>query len=321
MSEHLIAVLGAAVPIIKQLLDSKLVVAKGATIYHKYSEIEYRFHITIGSENSRAGSIIKTLQSYLQKPVEFDNVIEISGYGLPHNENLKELEIIKINEHKATIDFATLLRTIKSELVILMIRMVLPQELTQKLTTMRISKNLDHYGDYIEASLDVALDYADLWYKTFDSFTVRDIQFTFNLYITISIIEDLLPSDFKRNVRNAAIAATSGNQRAAEFLKKLNDNFLTFEDENRLPALVECISVEPAEYFEITSVIPRMQSCEILGIRYPIVLPGSMKILLLCNLEGRQTALHGILKLDLRKFIGVLSHIISEIKKQSRGPF
>lgn len=311
-------VLGGAVPLIQTLLNSKLIVAKGATVYHKYSEIEYRFDIKIGSESSRADGIIRTLQSFLQKPVEFDNVIEILGYGLPHNENLKELDIITIKDDKATIDFAKLLRTVKSDLVVLTIRTIFPEELRRKLVTARISQNSTyHNGDYIEASLDISLDYADMWYKTFDSFTVREIEFSFNLNIVLKTIEPLIPSDLKKRIRSAAKAVTSGNQKAAEFLKIMNDNFLTFEQEERVSELIQSISVEPKQYFEVTSIIPRMQSCEIAGVRYPVILPGSMNMFLSCRLEGRQVALHGTLRLDLHKFNNVLSHIISDIQKQT----
>lgn len=319
MSVDLIsAVLGASAAVIKALVDSKLITIKGATVYHKYSEIEYRFDIKIVSEHSRSDGIIRTIQSYMQKPVEFNEVVEILGYGLPHNENLEEFGIIRVDGAKAIVDFALMLQAVKSDLVVLMIRTKFPEELKRKLVALHIGQNATHHdSDYVETTIDISLDYADLWYKTFDSFIVRDIEFSFNLNIALKTIEELIPSDFKKRIRSAAKAIATGNQKAAEFLKIMNDNFLTFEREDRVSELIQTVSVEPKRNFDLKSIIPTMQSCEISGVGHPIILPGSMKILLACRLEGRQIALNGTARIDLRKFKNILGHIISDIQKQS----
>lgn len=94
--------------IVEKLIDQKIIVSKGVTIYHKSSEIEYAFMLSLGIPNSRLEGIIKKVSSFLNKPVSVPNVIEISGYGMLNQENLADLGMISLNKNTAIIDFKKL---------------------------------------------------------------------------------------------------------------------------------------------------------------------------------------------------------------------
>ena len=61
--------------ILEKLLGTQDIVHRGATVYHKSSEVEYTYQISIGPSHSRVNGIVKKLKGYLSKVVEFDEVI------------------------------------------------------------------------------------------------------------------------------------------------------------------------------------------------------------------------------------------------------
>ena len=111
ITSGILAVLGkTAFPIFQRLIDNKLIVSKGVTIYHASSEIEYAFLISLGPSNSRVNIAMKKIQGILNKPVEFQDVIDITGYGLPYHDDLRELGVIIKDRDTATIDFGKMFK-------------------------------------------------------------------------------------------------------------------------------------------------------------------------------------------------------------------
>lgn len=307
-------------PIVEKLIEKKVIIRKGVTIYHKSSEIEYAFMLSLGEKNSRLGEILKKLSGFLNKPVDFPNVIEASGYGLQHSENLVELGMITTSKNNATIDFGKIIGDVKSETVFIKIRQSLPEGLRNMMVVNRMNRSARFIGkDLLENDIEISLDYADLWYKVLDQYTVRDIEFTFELLVAPVTIVEKIPKPYQDRIIRAAKAVSTGNQDAVRFLKIMAEGFTSFEKNERLEQLRNTISGEPSDLIKITSVTPRMQTLEIAGVGHPIVLPGAMKITLSARLEGQDIALAGKLTIDLKKFGKILSEIVVEIDKKTKS--
>jgi len=314
----LLSVLGSTVPpFLQKLSEMGVTIHQGATVFHKSCEIEFRFHFNKGPIESKLSTIIKSLQKYLVKPLDFDDVIEIHGTGLTNNENLLELGIIQVQGDKASVDFGKILSELDSNQVLLTVRKKLNPEIPKSLVSIHIDKNPEHEGTIASANIEAALDYANLWHKDFDQFNVRDIEFSFNLEIGLQTIVDEMSSSQRRKIISAGKALSKGNRDAITYMKIFSENFLKFEGEDLLPDLMNSVSLEPSNNFKIKNIIPKMQSAEIAGVSHSVILPGSMKIFLECRLEGKDIVLKGKITVDLEKFHKVLRKIIVAIEKES----
>lgn len=318
--ESIISSLGSSfLPILEKLTGSGDILHRGATVYQKSCEIEYTYQISIGTSHSRINGIVKRLKGYLSNPVEFDDVAEIYGFGLPHNEDLKKIGIIQVKGKKAIVDFSRIFKEIKSELVTLSIRKTFPEQLNRMIVEPHMVKTSKYIGtDYIETNMEVILDYADLWYSYFDKFKIKEVQFSFGLNVTLDNLVNCIPKSFVHRFTNAAREAQNGNGNASHFLKIASDKFMTFQNDKRTKEMLNAISVTPEQNFKVIDIHPSMQSCEIAGIGYPIPLPGQMKILLEANLEGKEAAINGIIKIDVKKFNIILKNIVREIETATK---
>ncbi len=160
LSGSLISALGGSSPFIQKLNELGVTIHKGATVFYKSSEIEFTFHFNMGPISTRVDTILKHVKSFLAKPLEFENIIDIHGYGLTPKENLREMGIIQIEGNKATVDFGKILKEIKSNLVILTVRTKLNEKITQALLSVHIDKNPQHEGDKItSANIEAVLEF------------------------------------------------------------------------------------------------------------------------------------------------------------------
>jgi len=181
-----------------------------------------------------------------------------------------------------------------------------------------IDKNPIYEGEkIISANIEAALDYANLWHKDFDQFNVRDIEFTFNLEIYLETIVAQIPYYQRKKIIEAAKAISKGRKDAISYMKIVSDNFLTFEDENIIDDLKKTVTLEPTTNFQLKTIIPKMQSCEIAAVSHPVILPGWMKIFLGCRLEGRDIVLKGKITIDLEKFKKILTKIMTKFDLKS----
>ncbi|HKU33830.1 MAG TPA: hypothetical protein VJR22_08305 [Candidatus Nitrosotalea sp.] len=306
-------------PIVEKLIEKKIILNKGVTIYHKSSEIEYAFMLSLGEQSSRLDTIIKKLSGFLTKSVDFPNIIEVSGYGLQHSENLVELGMMSLEKNRATIDFGRIIRNVRSETVFLKIRQNLPDYMRRIMVVGRLSKTARYIGeDFMEDDIEISLDYADLWHKVLDQYTVRDIEIDFGLIIDTPFIVSRIPKPYRDKIIRAAKAISGGNQDAVKFLKLLTESFTSFDKPERIEQLRNTISVIPHDLIKITSVTPRMQTMEIADVGYPVVLPESLRITLAVRLEGHNFTLTGKLVVDLKKFGKIISDVVAEMDKKTK---
>lgn len=304
---------------IKQLIDSKIIVHKGATLYMHASEFEFAFLLSLGDEQTRGSGILKKIQSLTKKPLEFENIVEIHGHGIPLNENLLDMGVISNNGDIGKIDFGKLIRDVKSSSVFIKVRVNISKELIQFLVPSRINKTSQHFGDSkIEADIELALDYANLWRKVFDQYTIRDIEFEFNLEISPETIITQIPERYRKRIIAAGIAASENNKDAVNFLRIMSRCFLSFETENNRKKLLDVVSVIPSEKLFIKDVYPTMQSMVIAKSGQPIILPGKLRILIGGKLEGNDITLDGKLTIDLKKFAEILSLISKDLQDKTQ---
>ncbi len=300
---------------IRQLSDSKVIIHKGLTFYHHDEELEFAFLISLGEGLSGLDKTLHKIKNVAKNPVTFENVIEVHGYGLPKNEDLVELGIISRSENTATVDFAKLPLKVQSNLIFIKIRARMQEPLKDILLSRRIEKTAQHIGDkQIETRIEVALDYADLWSKVFDQYTVRDIDFTFTLTVDPKTIMNQIPKKQAKKIIRAARLVSSGNAEAIKFLGIMAECFLAFESDSKMDFLASSISTEPAENFFVKEISPTMQLMEISDSGYSIALPGKMRIRLGCTIEGNKITTLGKLIIDLEKFSKILRAISQDLQ-------
>jgi len=274
LAGSLISALGSSIPqFLKKLSDLNVTLRQGATVFYKSCEIEFMFHFNLGPFESRMDSIIRPLQKILTKPLEFEHVVEIFGYTLTGDNDLKKLGIIQIEKNKATVDFGKLLE-LKSDLVVLGVRKKLNPMIPDALLSKHIDKNPEHTDKETIADIEVALDYGNLWYSDFDHFAVRDIEFSFNLEINLETIIEQMPPLQRKKIIAAGKALSKGNRDAISYVRIFSENFLKFQHDKLSPDLLDCVSVEPDSHFKIKSIHPKMQTAELASVGTPIILPG-----------------------------------------------
>ncbi|MEX0862740.1 hypothetical protein [Nitrosopumilus sp.] len=319
LTGSLISALGSTIPsLLQKLSELNVTTRQGVTVFYKSCEIEFVFHFNMGSMTSRLNSIIKPLQKFLVKPIELDHVIDISGYTLTGDNDLKKLGIIQTEKDKATINFGKLLE-LNSDLVILTVRKKLNPKIPEALLSLHIDQNPEYVGKLTSANIELALDYGNLWYNDFDHFNVRDIEFSFGLTIDLPTIINALSPLQRKKIINAGKAFSQGNRDAISYLRIFSENFLKFQSDELESDLLDCVSMEPENNFHVLSIHPKMQSAEIASVGHPIVLPGEMKIFVECRLEGKDMVLKGKITIDLEKFSKVLRKITSSIEQQTGG--
>ncbi len=304
---------------IQHLIKSQIIIHKGATFYHRASEFEFAFMLSLGDESSRSGDILNKIKSITKKPLEFENIIEIYGHGIPQNENLVNLGIITVEKDKAKIDFGKLIRDVKSGTVFIKVRVKVSEDLKNALVSSRINKTSKHFGkERIETDIEIALDYANLWKKVFDQFTVRDIEFPFHLEVSTETIVEQIPSKNRKRIISAAEKIGKGEKDVVSFLRIMSESFLSFEKDTRRRQLMDLISVEPDEKFHIKEVYPTMRSMVIARVGHPVILPGKLMIVTGAAIEGEDVTLRGKLIIDLKKFSKIMSDISKDIENKTQ---
>lgn len=305
----------AAYDWIQELHSTKIVINKGLTFYHRDSELEFTFLVSLNETRSKLNKIVKKIQSTTGEPLTFQNVTCVMGHGMESNEDLVALGAISLSESSAKIDFSKLY-DLKSNTFLIQVRSKANEQLKQLLVSNRIEKSPQNTGKQIEAYIDVALDYANLWHKIFDQYTVRDIDFIFTLTIDLETILKQIPRKQAKRISKAAELAVCGNTSAIQFLKIMTKSFLLYESDEMITRLQDSISVEP-QNFVLKELYPSMQPMEIPNTGYPVVLPGKMRLRMGCVLDGNQITARGKLVIDIEKFSEVLHEIIQDIQKKT----
>ena len=261
---------------------------------------------------TKLNRIVQRILTSPDASITFENVIGIAGHGLECGEDLAALGIITFSDSIAKIDFSKI-HSIKSNTVLIQVRTNASAELKQLLVFPKIEQIPQHTGTKIESRIEVALDYANLWSKTFDQCVVRDIEFISTLNVDLETILDQIPKRQARRIAKAAEQAVRGNADAIQFLRIMAKSFLAFESDAMISRLRHLVSVEPKN-FVLKEIHPAMQYVEMSNIGYPIMLPGRMRVRVGCVLEGNQVVTCGRLVVDIEKFSEILRDIVQNIQ-------
>lgn len=314
------SILGPLSGIISSLKGAGIVINRGVTVYYKRSEIEYRFHISLPPMNSRFEELRRRLGSLDLVKVDINGVLDLWGFGLMMNEDLKALNLIKLEHETATIDFPSIVRSVKSELLVLSVRTRLPDEIKRSLLVIHISQNSIHVGkDLAHGYTDVVLDYGNLWHETFESFTIRDVEFTFNLQILEATIEQALPSALKKRIKQAAHAAQSGDNAAIKFFEILNSNFAKFQDEKTLQELKTMFAFDPPFGVEISSVASKMELYGVPGTNQTIILPSMLTFKISLDFEANLIADKRTYRIVMNALNHAVASTVAEIIQETKS--
>lgn len=299
-----------------------MVVRQGAIVDYQDSTIEYQIQIRLGDFSSRSKlteQILKKIQSHTQGEISLKGVIEAWGFGLMQNENLKELGVIQADKNQTKISFNNLLSQVKSDLIVLNVKMNLPKEIRDALVSIHFSQNTRKVGNSAEAYFEVVLDYANLWKGSLDSFSVKNIMLGSNLIVLEESIESALPPSLKQKIIEAVRRLAIGDKNAMTFLSVVSRSFLTFQSEQTIKRLREMISAEPSARIEVVDVIPMMEKYELAGLDFPMLLPGRVSIRLRTSIREGETALTGKVMLDLGIFNEIKRDMANKIERESRS--
>ena len=296
---------------IEQLRDAKVIVSRGLTFYHRDSELEFNFLVSVNGERTKLNRIVQRILATSDASITFENVIGITGHGLECGEDLTALDVISFSEGVAKIDFGKL-HDIKSNTALIRVRTNASDALKRLLVFRKIEKIPQYTGTKTESRIEVALDYASLWSKTFDQCVVRDIEFISTLNVDLETILDEIPRKQARRIAKAAEQAVRGNADAILFLRIMAKSFLSFESDEMISRLRHLVSVEPKN-FVLKEIHPAMQYVEMPNTGYPVLLPGRIRVRVGCVLEGNQVVACGRLVVDIEKFTEIMHEIVQDI--------
>jgi hypothetical protein len=302
-----------------KLVESKIIVTQGVTLYHNDCEIEYIIHLNLGPTVTRTDRVAKVIHSFAHVSWTVHDVVKVWGTGLMGGEDLKRMGVISQSGTKATIDMAKLIRNVQSESVIIGIRKKILPELRAAILSVNISKNALLVDGNKEVRFSVGLDYANMWKGVFQSFSVKDVFFTYGLEVTEGSIEGLVSDSFKLKLKRAKESLAKGNRQAPRFFNAVSKEFLTFESDEIMGRLREIVAVEPADRIEIMDITPKMQSFQVAGTDFPITIPGKVIVRFRTGIEENEIMVNGKVTFNLAKFRSAISEMTKRIESQTKG--
>lgn len=314
-SSLLSSLLPEFVRVFEELRSSGVKIREGVIFDHQELLAEYSFHIGLGLRHSRLDGLKALVSSALQGTVEIENVVEASAIGLPDFEELGELGVIVLESSKLRISFSELIRKVNSSLVVIRIKKRIANDIRDKIVTFHVSQNARVIGDKSLFYFEVVLDYADLWKKSVDSFSVQNIVFPINLEVIGQDIEPLLPEPFKERLRRADHAVLSGNRSAIEFLNSLNREFLSFESNETIREFYGMIGFSPPTVAEVLDITPRMQPFQLGDSNYPLILPGSLQVRIKTKIPENEAKQVGSVEIDLSHFKLFVERVVRRVEQ------
>lgn len=66
---------------IGQLYNTKIIINKGLTFYHRDGELEFNFLISLSEARTKLSRIVQKIQSTVGDLFAFENVVNIRGYA------------------------------------------------------------------------------------------------------------------------------------------------------------------------------------------------------------------------------------------------
>lgn len=291
--------LGNTANIFQKLKSEKIVSHEGLVIYHDKNEVEYRIDLNIGDPKSRITKFKNFLKSKVLKKITLD-ALEATGTGI-NNENLMEMELMKWSENKLTIDFPGIFKDVKSSLVIIIFRTRFSPEFVKKLVHRQISKINSIKNGKIVSTFEMVLDYANMWYSNFTSFSVRNIIFTMNHGLPQDEIKDLMMEELSKKLGKADKEALK-KENARKFLSEFQKTLLELQTPEFLDKLYGLIEIDPPTSGRIINVTPSLRVYILEHSRIPLTIPDLFVLKISTNIEDREIAIHGTITFDLEEF-------------------
>lgn len=309
------SILGKAADTIQNLKKEGFISHEGLIIDHNACEAEYRIDLNLGEHGSRTSRFKNIIKSKLMSKITID-VIYASGSSMM-NENLIELGMLEIEDGKLTIDFPKILKEIKSGFVIMYFRTKFPTSLRSKLIHRQAGQANTIKGQTITAHFDIVLDYANMWYSNFTSFSVRNIIFNLNQNLNQDEIKNALPEEIRKKLERAdKNSLTKGNAR--KYLQELQKVILDLQSKEFLSKLENIIEIDPTSNCEIIGIFPSMRAYNLPYSNWTLTIPDLFTIKISANIEDRETAIHATASLNLEKYRELLKEEFRKFKSQTK---
>lgn len=307
--------LGNTANIIQKLKSEKIISHEGLVIYHDKKEVEYRIDLNIGDQKSRVTNFKNFFKSKTLKKITLD-ALEATGTGI-NNENLMEMGLMEWHENKLTIDFPRIFTDVKSSLVIIIFRTRFNSELVDRLVHRRISKVNSMKNGKLVSHFEIVLDYANMWYSNFASFSVRDIIFTLNHGLPQNEIQSLMIEELRKKLERADKEALK-KENARKYLLEFQKTILELQQPEFLLKLQGLIEIEPSTNGRLTTVIPSLKVYTMKHSRIAITVPDLFTLKISANIEDRETAIHGTITFDLEEFRKLLREKFKKFRDLNR---
>ncbi len=309
------SILGKASDIIQKLKKEGFISHEGLIIDYDASEVEYRIDLNLGEHGSRTSRFKNVIKSGLMSKITFD-AIDASGSSMM-NENLIELKMLEMDDGKLTINFPKILKEIKSGFVILYIRSKFSKDLKEKLVHRQVSKHNILKNTTITAHFDIVLDYANMWYSNFTSFSVRNIVFTLNHNLNQNEIKNALPEAILKKLDMAdKLALTKANAR--KYLQEFQKVILSLQSKEFLSKMESTIEIKPPSNCKIIGITPSLRAYNLQFSNWTLTIPDLFTIKISVNIEDRETAIHAAATLDLEKYREILKDEFRNFKTQTK---
>ena len=307
--------LGSGIDIIQKLKSEKIVSHEGLVIYHDKNEVEYRIDLNIGDQKSRVTHFKNFFKSKTLKKITI-KALEATGTGI-NNENLIEMGLMQWNKNELTIDFPKIVSDVKSSMVIIIFRTTFSEEFVDKLVHRQVSKVNSIKDGKIVSHFEMILDYANMWYSNYTSFSVRNIIFTMNHTLPQNEIKLLMMEELSTKLGRADKEALK-KENARKFILEFQRTILELQKPEFLQKIQGLIEVDPPNNGRITTVIPSLQVYNMEHSRIPLTIPDLFILKISANIEDRETAVHGTITFDLEEFRKILRDKFKEFRDKNR---
>ena len=306
-------ILGSATNIIQKLKDEKIVSHEGLVIYHDDNEIEYRLDLNLGDHKSRTTTLRNFLKSATLQKITID-ALEATGSGM-NGENLMELGLLTWNNDKLIIDFPQIFRTIKSNLVVLKFRTRILSDLKDQLVYRQIHTSSSQ-NEKITSNFEIVLDYANMWYSHYTSFSVRNILFTANLEFNQTTLYKMLGKHIQKLEKADKMALTKENART--FLTEFQKMLIELQEPEFLNRLENALKIDPPSNGRVMGVVPSLKVYVLHHSKFPLTIPYTFTCSISSNIEDRQSAIAGTAIFDLEQYNILLKEKIQSFMMKNK---
>ena len=164
---------------------------------------------------------------------------------------------------------------------------------------------------------ELVLDYANMWYSNFTSFSVRDIIFTLNHELPQNEIQSLMMEELKEKLERADKEALK-KENARKFLLEFQKTILELQEPEFLLKLHGLIEIDPPTNGMLSTVIPSLKVYTMKHSKIPITIPDRFTLKISTNIEDRETAVHGTITFDLEEFRKLLREKFKKFRDINR---